>query len=275
MDWDLAIGRNRQALKRILDTLVAMAGIAVGPHPEARAEGEPRRTLPRRLHRAVLRLLRPAEAAARRLIVIAARGIVVTLPPPRPRKPKPETNHAALRSLGVAVSLSRAEIARMTAETRAAARRAAARAARPPMPSLPLFDPRRLPGPDRRRYLPAHSVPRILSFDGAPWRPLPPRPDDLLDATRIGLRLAALGRALDDLPGHARRFARWRTRRTLAGAGAQERSRIRRLSPLKPGLPPGLPRREARGQRTTHEVYHTLRELHGLARWALADPDTS
>ena len=35
MDWNLAIERNREALKRILAMLVAMAGITVGPHPEA------------------------------------------------------------------------------------------------------------------------------------------------------------------------------------------------------------------------------------------------
>jgi hypothetical protein len=33
----------------------------------------------------ILRLLRPAESAARRLIVIAARGIEVAPPKPRPR----------------------------------------------------------------------------------------------------------------------------------------------------------------------------------------------
>src|SRR5688572_23781854 len=80
MDWNAAIEKNREALKRVLAMLVAMAGIASGPHPEVPASGEPRRTLPRHLHRAVLSLLRPAEAAARRLIIVAARGIVVALP---------------------------------------------------------------------------------------------------------------------------------------------------------------------------------------------------
>ena len=41
MDWDGVIERNTEALKRILAMLVAMAGLAVGPHPEVRAEGEP------------------------------------------------------------------------------------------------------------------------------------------------------------------------------------------------------------------------------------------
>ena len=81
MDWNAAIEKNREALKRILAALVAMAGLAGGGS-----------TLPRHLHRAVLRLLRPAESAVRRLVIVAARGLVVTLPPQRPRwrraKPK-------------------------------------------------------------------------------------------------------------------------------------------------------------------------------------------
>src|SRR3990170_3908197 len=40
--------------------------------------------IPRSLHSAVLRVLRPAESAVRRLIVIAARGLVVKLAPSRP-----------------------------------------------------------------------------------------------------------------------------------------------------------------------------------------------
>jgi hypothetical protein len=68
MDWNAAIERHRDTLKCILAALVAMAGLADG-----------RTTLPRHLHRAVMRLLRPAEAAARRLIIAQARGLVVAL----------------------------------------------------------------------------------------------------------------------------------------------------------------------------------------------------
>ena len=59
MDWNAAIEKNREALKRVLAMLVTMAGL--GPHPEVRAEGEPRRTLPRHLHRAVLCLGRQGD----------------------------------------------------------------------------------------------------------------------------------------------------------------------------------------------------------------------
>jgi hypothetical protein len=72
MDWDSAIKRNSEALKGIVADLFAMLGLA-GSDAAAR--------LPRSVHTAVLRVLRPAESAVRRLIVIAARGLVVKLKP--------------------------------------------------------------------------------------------------------------------------------------------------------------------------------------------------
>ena len=81
MDWDLAIKRNSEALKGIIADLFAMLELA-GEATVAR--------LPRSVHSAVLRVLRPAESAVRRLIVIAARGLVVKLAPSRPvSRPKP------------------------------------------------------------------------------------------------------------------------------------------------------------------------------------------
>ena len=75
MDWARAIERNSEALKGIVEVLFAMLGLA-GTDTVAR--------IPQPLHRAVLRLLRPAESAMRRLVVIAARGLVVKLAPSRP-----------------------------------------------------------------------------------------------------------------------------------------------------------------------------------------------
>ena len=84
-DWDLAIEINRAALKRIVAMLVAMAGFAGAAvaAPTRQSDdcgpllGGGRRVLPRHLHRAVLRLLRPAESAARRLVIAAAREMLV------------------------------------------------------------------------------------------------------------------------------------------------------------------------------------------------------
>ncbi len=75
MDWDLAIKRNSKALKSIIEVLFALLGLD-GADAASR--------IPRALHSAVLGVLRPAESAQRRLIVIAARGVVVELAPSRP-----------------------------------------------------------------------------------------------------------------------------------------------------------------------------------------------
>src|SRR5262245_63548120 len=75
MDWAKAIEHNRIPLVRIVAALFAMIGLGEGGTVE-------RLSWP--LYRAVLRVLRPAESAVRRLIVVAARGIVVKLAPARP-----------------------------------------------------------------------------------------------------------------------------------------------------------------------------------------------
>jgi hypothetical protein len=244
MDWNAAIEKNREALKRVLAMLVAMAGLRA-PAP----------TLPRHLYRAVLGLLRPAEAAARRLIIVMARGLVVALPPLRPRKPKPE--RMIRRKTGRAG---------MPMPSENLARR---------VPPLPLLDPLRPWNGGRARPVAARSVPRISMLDfNAPFRrlPPPPSPDDPVNAARLALRLEALTSALDDLPGQARRFARWRARRDAAVVQQKEgrdAGRIRRVWPLRPGRPPGWRRRP------THDVHEVLNVVHGLAFWALQSPDTS
>ncbi|MDQ6433816.1 hypothetical protein RB623_07085 [Mesorhizobium sp. LHD-90] len=138
-------------------------------------------------------------------------------------------------------------------------------------------------------------MPRIMSLDfGAQLRPLPPppSPDDPVDATRLGQRLASLGRALDDLPGQAQRFARWKARHDAArtrdrqarAAGAQnqqrrEAVRFRRVSPLRRGRPPGgrLSRYDptAIHPRNIREIDEILAHAHALAVYALESPDTS
>jgi hypothetical protein len=75
MNWAGAIEVNQAALTRILATLFAALGLAGG--------GTVAR-LPKPLYTAALWVLRPLEAAVRRLIVIAARGLKVKLPPVRP-----------------------------------------------------------------------------------------------------------------------------------------------------------------------------------------------
>jgi hypothetical protein len=68
MDWALAIDRNRQPLLRIVAALFGLIGLGETGAVER---------VSRPLYRAVLLVLRPAEAAVRRLIVVAAHGMVI------------------------------------------------------------------------------------------------------------------------------------------------------------------------------------------------------
>jgi hypothetical protein len=229
MDWDLAIKRNSEALKGIVEALFAMLGL-VGSATVGR--------IPQPLHRAVLRVLRPAESAMRRLIVIAARGLVVEVATSRPM-PK-----------GHMIGKGSA-----------------------PRSSFQLFDPRKNFAELRQhRRRPARNPPRIHFFGSDPrvaalWPspqpvadPAPP-PDGLVNAARLSRRLQALKLALEDLPRQAKRLARWRVRREKAPSPKFK-------SPLRPGHPPGYRRKPV------HEVDEVLIECHGLA-WDALRPNTS
>ena len=123
--------------------------------------------------------------------------------------------------------------------------------------SFPLLDP--LPRISRRglRQRPGAALPRIgmagmAALPALPeWRP--PLPDDPIDAGRLGRRLEALSRVLDDLPGLARRFARWQARRDLHSpravliasrhcVAARRRAGAWRATILKPGAGAGSAR---------------------------------
>ena len=230
MDWARAIERNSEALKRIVEVLFAMLVGLAGTDMVAQIQ--------RPVHSAVLRVLRPAESAMRRLIVIAARGLVVKLAPSRPMLAGPiigKGGHAR--------------------------------------PSFQLFDPRKnFEALRQHRQTATRMLPRIHIFGSDPrvaalWAapqpaadPTPP-PDGLVNAARLSRRLQALKLALEDLPRQARRLARWRVRRETA-----KTPKFR--SPLRPGHPPGYRRKPV------HEVDEVLIECHGLACDAMK-PDTS
>jgi len=226
MDWALATRRNRDALLAIVAAVVDLLG---GREPGP---------ITGRIRSAALALLRPAEAAARRLIVIAARGLAV---PPR------------TASIFPSVPIG-----------------GAARGSRPP--AFRLFD-RAKRYTLKLPTLPPNGVPRIRTFWSPPPAqpvsppPAPPSRYDLnapVDAARLRLRLAALEYALADLPRQARRLARLRARRVAAARGSSSRT----ASPLRFGRPPGW------RARPLHEVDQVLRDCHALALDALA-PDTS
>jgi hypothetical protein len=228
MDWARAIERNSEALKGIVAALFAMLGLA-GDATVGR--------IPQPLHSAVLRVLRPAESALRRLIVIAARGLVVKVAPSRPMLARPIGKGRGQRF------------------------------------SFQLFDPRKNFAELRQHHRrTTRNPPRIHFFGRDPrvaalWPaprptadPAPP-PDGLVNAERLSRRLQAVKSALEDLPRQARRLARWRLRR-------KNMPSPKFTSPLRPGPPPG------RRKRPIHEVDEVLAECHSLACYAMK-PDTS
>jgi hypothetical protein len=237
MDWDLAIARNSKALKGIIEVLFALLGLD---------GGEAASRIPRSLHSAVLQVLRPAESAVRRLIVVAAQNIVVTLAPlrPRPEGAKPAAPQAKVRGA-------------------------------PRSPAFPLFDPRKrlkfARGP--RRIIPRVRVldydPRVIALFPKP-RPVivpPPPPDGLASAQHLHRRLQAVKLALDDLPRQARRLVRLQERRA---ADPDLAPAVKFKPPLRPGRPPGYRRKPV------HEVDEILADCHWLASQAEKYcPDTS
>ena len=222
MDWARAIEINHAALTRIVAALIAMVGLAVD---DAAAR------LPQGVYRRALRVLRPAESAVRRLIIVAARGVAVK---PHAVRPMPQ---------GLALA------------TNAGAR-----------VSFQLFDSRKRFGPVRVRRAGPRREPRIFVLDADPLVPLFQRPqpgwpelkadDGMVSAQRLGRRLKAIKLALENLPRQAARLKRWQARRD-----SMRSPKFR--SPLRPGLPPGY-RKVPR-----HEVDAVLRECHGLASDAL------
>jgi hypothetical protein len=226
MDWALAIDRHRAPLLRIVAALFALIGLG---------QGETVERLSRPLYRAVLRVLRPAEAAVRRLIIVAARDMVV----------KPSRVRPAPAGLKIS-SKAKGRV------------------------SFQLFDPRQRCDGDDHRYGGPIAEPRIHFIDVDPRSPLfrlpapvapAPEQDSTVRAERLCRRLAAIKGALEDLPRQARRYARWR-------AKPVDKRRPKLVSPLRPGTPPGLP------NKPSHEVHAILRDCHWLA-CTVPQPDTS
>ncbi len=234
-DWAGAIEINQKALITIVAAIFRMLRIEGDDAPDR---------LPRLFRRRVLRLLIPAESAARRLIVMAARGLTVKPAPARPARPMPkDLKHRFARkpaSPGAAEAAGPATV-------------------RPP--AFRLYD-KRLYFPElvqhprrRRRKMPDHLMPRVwLAGDDPPFRPPPPEDDGMVSAHPICRRLYALQAALGDVPKQAQRLMRWQARR-------EQIQKLRPIfaTPLRPGVPPGYRRKPVK------EVDHVLKECHALA----------
>jgi hypothetical protein len=234
MDWPLIVERNRERLLAVLAPLFAVLGF------------DPRRAdLPRHLYRALLITLRPAESAVRRLIIIAARGIVVKL--------------GASRGFPAGLGL----------KLRLALEKDAERVA-----AFCLIDPLKRFAPEgfewakeweKAQVMPRISVPGFIDPVFAD-RFIPMR-DDPIECAALRRRLRALKEALENLPRHAKRLARWKIKRDLARQSAVIKPG--RLSPMRPGFAPGYHRHER------EEVDVILGDCHYFAVEAWRGADTS
>jgi hypothetical protein len=225
MDWARAIEINKAALTHIVAGLIALLKLQGNIIPER---------VPREVYRLALRILHPAESAVRRLIVIAARGLVA--PPPSVRPMPQGFNRTSKVRNRIAFPLFDTR-KRFTIEDEtepAAMGGPRIRVVDDPDPRIPLF----LPRPALRR-----STDQNDSISAE-------------EANRLCRRLMAVKRALDNVGAQARRLARWQARRALSKRPAF-------MTPMRPGAPPGG-RKDSKD-----EVDLVLRECHALARYAL------
>ena len=223
MDIPAAIDLNKTLLARIIAGLFTLLGGGTGP---ARISVE--------LHRSVVRVLRPAESAVRRLIVVLVTITGVKALPPR----------AQSRSVPPAL-----------ARTGDAKKRQ----------SFPLFDPLQRFWRTRPKPKAPAALPRIISLTEEGLRRLresldaPAVPDKKTeDISPINLlrRLEAVIGALEDLPHQAKRLARALARR-------QKFPHLKLRMPVRPGRAPGF------RVKPRLEIDHVLRECDWLARNAL------
>jgi hypothetical protein len=231
--WNDAVARNSAALAAIVAQLWALLEVFGGADAVR---------IPRAVHSTILRVLRPAESALRRLIVIAARDVTVASVPPR----------AGLATFG----------------KRDAPRKPPSRM------SFKLIDPRKRFQIQRVTYTtlnprisfiaPDAPFAPVFAQPASPQRmPIPSAAERPISARRLTLRLKALTSALEDIPRQAKRLVRLQLRRTSAPP--------RFSSPLRRGNPPG------HRTRSQHEIDDILNECHKYALGVLSESklDTS
>ncbi|MFN0191137.1 MAG: hypothetical protein ACKVP5_04055 [Aestuariivirga sp.] len=226
MDWPKAIERNRDALLRIVATLFAMLGFSDTASIER---------LPRALRNAILRILRPAEAAVRRLIVVAARGMALK---PSAHRPMPKGKQIVKKGTGKA---------------------------RCPLFRLEDIRPPMVPGPPRKKYrksIGIHFYPYTTLIGPGAVKPAPLN-DGKVDGAHLMRRLQAARNALENLAREAQRYLRWKAKREKI-----YETRLIYTNPIRPGPPPYVHKKPG------HEVEAVLRECHWLA-WEARGLDSS
>jgi hypothetical protein len=193
MDWQTAIDRQQSTLVSAIIALMKSLGLVTGGTLT---------TLPFNLYRKALLIIRPAESAVRRLIMMVAYDM--------------ELRGFNLTPSGGGVSEADGEGKFVRRNTCNEGQRRA---------SFILFDPLKTFGDEAPDFSTFNA-----SFDdentSTNKTPIP--------AAGLGRRLLALKYALDTIEKQARRLTRWYAIRDATLA----QNRPHRMSPLRPGLPP-------------------------------------
>ena len=235
MHWPSAIESKRAPLLAIVRGLCAEIGLT--------EEGTIDR-LPRLVHRYVLGILRKAESATRRLIVAAARDIVIEPREPRSSKPRQKPAHQPKPDGEVGPKRKRRPLFNLFDPLKRFARRFKKKPRRP-QPRISIVDLGSNP------LIPLY----LVTLQPQPAAPavVKKADDGMVGTASLIRRLMACADALTDIPRHALRLAQWQ-------AKPKEERRPERWEPLRPGRPPGY------RQRNLHEVDEILKECHWLAR---------
>lgn len=233
------VERNRGKLLAIIAQLFALARIKPGERPELDAEARTdvrMVSLPLYVCRKVMDLLVPAEAALRRLIIMAAHGLDFT--PPSFRSP-------ALGKSGA------------RPEPEPAGPRARKAHPRKP-PAFQMFDPLKPFEAYYRAEITGVERPFPDAFAPARGQCEP------VNAVSLWRRINALSEALGTLPHMARRYLVWRARRDHARSNNLP-LRPRRICTLLPRHPRGYQRNPVT------DVHAVLKECNIFA-WEILDP---
>jgi hypothetical protein len=230
MDWTLAIARNRDSLLRIIVELFTLAGLT-SPHwgEVVQRTGEGKAATLSRHAYQTIWNILRAAESAVRRLIYLAARDLIITP----RAPR-----AAPLGLPCQRNSQR-------------------------LPAFALIDPLKDFGPADLQREPAglHFVLPNEEMSPALQYVTPPTVQERLNLCH---RLLAIRSALEDLPKQARRLARWQARhRLLLQRGPC------RVSPFRPGLPPG------HRARATHEVDKILQECHRLMRDVTYQADSS
>ena len=235
MHWPSAIESKRVPLLATVRGLCAEIGLT---------EGATIDRLPRLVHRYALGILRKAESATRRLIVAAARDIVIEPREPRSSKPRQKPANQPKPDGDAKPKRKRRPLFNLFDPLKRFARRFKKKPRRP-QPRISIVDLGSNP------LIPLYLV--TLQPEPPPPAAVRKADDGMVGTASLIRRLMACADALTDIPRQARRLAQWRAR-------PKEERRPERWEPLRSGRPPGY------RQRNLHEVDEILKECHWLAR---------